>query len=137
MKKNNIEFTSETTAVTSKSFLKEAKVFGTKEYYILKKFKAENPDVVVSAKTIKKNPDKESYKNLSYSNMVAYISELTNKAELIDEFERQKRMAKIAKNRYRYMLNWFKSACFENDIEFEKFRSDLLAKTSEAIEANA
>lgn len=136
MKNNTIVLTSESTAIASKSFLKKAMVFGTDEYYTLKGFKSENPTVKVTAREIKKNPNKESYKNLTYDNMVAYIGELANKNELLAEFERQKRMASIAKNKYRYVLNWFKSACFESDIEFNKFRSEIALGTVVSSETN-
>ena len=123
--KTTIILTSENTAVASKSFLKKAMIFGTDEYYVLKQFKTENPKVEVKAREIKKNPNKDSYKNLTYSNMVAYINELDNRVELLAEFERQKRMSVIAKNKYRYILNWFKSACFENEADFNDYRKSI------------
>lgn len=130
-----IKLTSESTAVASKTFMKNAMIYGTEEYRILRSFKAENPGVVVSAKAIKKNPNKDSYKNLTYGNMIAYINELDNASELLKEFDRQKKMAVIAKNPYRYVLNWFKSACFDNEHEFVEFRKAIsLVDETEASE---
>jgi len=125
MTNTTIRFTTENTAVASKVFMKNAMIYGSDEYKILKAFKAENPNVTVSAKEIKKNPNKDSYKNLTYNNMVAYINELPNRVELIAEFEATKRKSVIAKNKYRYIVNWFKSACFENEKEFADFRKSI------------
>ena len=138
MKNNQIVLTSENTAVASKSFLKKAMVFGTEEYYYLKGFKSENPTVKVTAREIKKNPNKVSYKNLTYNNMVAYIETLKNSAELIAEFELQKRKAVIAKNPYRSVVNWFKANCFESDIEFNEFRETVaIPEVANEVIANA
>ena len=132
MTKTNIVLSADfTSAYVSKSFMKKAHVYGTKEYNELRQFKLENPEIEVKVRTITKNSDKESYKNLTYDNMKVYISELENKDALLAEFDRQKRMAVIAKNPYRYVLNWFKSACFESDMEFASFRATLNSKEFE------
>ena len=125
MTNNTIRFASENTAVASKVFMRNAMIYGSNEYKILKTFKAENPNVTVSAKKIKKNPYKDSCKNLTYNNMIAYINELPNNAELLTEFEKTKRMSAIAKNKYRYVVNWFKSTCFDNEQEFTDFRRSI------------
>lgn len=122
---NTITFTSTTTATASKSFLKKAMIYGTDEYKILRSFRLENPEVKVVAREIKKHEGKDSYKNLTYANMESYMNNLDNGAELIAEFNRQKEMACIAKNKYRYMLNWFRSACFESEAEFAAYRADM------------
>lgn len=133
--KNIITFTSANTATASKSFLKKAMNYGSDEYYFLKKFRSENPDVKISARAIKKNPNKDSYKDLTYNNMIAYINTQSNRIELLAEFERQKQMSVIAKNRYRYILNWFRSACFENESEFVEFRNSIAhIQTAQAVE---
>ena len=50
MTNNTIRFASENTAVASKVFMKNTMIYGSNEYKILKTFKAENPNVTVSAK---------------------------------------------------------------------------------------
>ncbi len=50
MANNTIRFASENTAVASKVFMKNTMIYGSNEYKILKTFKAENPNVTVSAK---------------------------------------------------------------------------------------
>ncbi len=126
MTKTNITFNADyTVATVSKSFMKKAHIYGTKEFEELRKVLADFPEISIKEREIKKNPDKESYKNLTYDNMIAYMKELDNADLLINEFNRQKRMAVIAKNPYRFVLNWFKSACFENEIEFVEFRRSI------------
>ena len=58
-------------------------------------------------KTIKKNPEKKSYKNHSFENMEAFIRVQENGTELMKEFNRQKELAKIQNNPYRAVLAWF------------------------------
>ena len=122
MNKNQIVVVSNSEAFASKTFLKNASIYGTDEYYILKGFKAENPNTTVKARTIRKKANKVSYKNLTYDKMVAYMNELPEASELINEFERQKRMSVVAKNPYRHLVNWFKNACFSSEEEFDAFR---------------
>ena len=43
----------------------------------------------------------------------------------------RKKMAAIAKNPYRYVVNWFKSACFESEIDFINYRKSISLSSSE------
>ena len=105
--------------------MKKAHIYGTKEFNELRKVLADFPEITIKEREIKKNPDKDSYKNLTYANMETYINVLENKDALLAEFNRQKKLAVIAKNPYRYVLNWFKSACFNNELEFVEFRKTI------------
>ena len=126
MTKTNICFNSDyTVATVSKSFMKKAHIYGTKEFNELRKVLADFPEITIKEREIKKNPDKDSYKNLTYANMETYIKVLENKDALMAEFNRQKKLAVIAKNPYRYVLNWFRSACFTNELEFIEFRKTI------------
>ena len=129
---NTIKFadTNCTIAIVSKSFMKSALVYGTEEYKLLKEFKTENPKVTVKVKEIRKNPNKVTYKNLTYRNMVEYIETLPNSEELLSLFETIRIRAKIAKNPYRYTADWFKEVCFKNETEFNKFRETISIETS-------
>ena len=59
-KTSTITIINETTAIVTKKFYKQAMIYGTEEYKIMRTFKIENPGVKVIAKQIKKNPNKES-----------------------------------------------------------------------------
>lgn len=115
----------EKTIVITKAFEKKANVFGSAEYEELSKAIEKHPLFKIEVRTITKHDNKVSYKNLTYDNMVAYINEQPKASELLAEFERQKRMSVIAKNKYRYIVNWFRSTCFTNDEEFNLFRDKV------------
>ena len=75
-------------------------------------------------KTIKKNPDKETNKNLTYENMKLYISVQDNAKELLVEFERELTLSKIQSNPYRAVLAWFLQK-FETYDSYKKFFKEL------------
>lgn len=108
MTKNTIKIMDNNEAQVSKTFAKNARIYGTEEYRIWREFKAENPEFVMVVKTIKKNPDKETNKNLTYENMRLYISEQDNAEELLREFEKELRLSKIQASPYHAVLTWFK-----------------------------
>lgn len=107
MKNMRIEFINETTARVTKAFEKNAKIFGTPEYKLWREYLKENPGSIMITKTIKKNPEKKSYKNHTFENMEAFIRVQENGTELMKEFNRQKELAKIQNNPYRAVLAWF------------------------------
>ena len=128
MTKNVIKMMDDNQAQVSKTFAKNAKIYGTEEYRMWREFKAENPEYVMVVKTIKKNPDKKTYKNLTYKNMRDFIKENDNKKkELEKEFDKQIRMSKIQSNPYRAVLAWFLQK-FENYDSYKQFFKDLEEK---------
>ena len=123
-------------AQVSKTFAKNAKIYGTEEYRMWREFKAENPEYVMVVKTIKKNPDKETNKNLTYENMKLYISVQDNAKELLVEFERELTLSKIQSNPYRAVLAWFLQE-FKDYDSYKKFFKDLeKQKESETKDVN-
>ena len=69
-------------------------------------------------KKIAKNPNKKTYKNMTYANMETYIMAQANAKELMDEFYRQRKLASISKNPYKYVLNWFIEKFQDSDEYF-------------------
>ena len=136
MKKNVIKMMDDNQAQVSKTFAKNAKIYGTEEYRMWREFKAENPEYVMVVKTIKKNPDKETNKNLNYENMILYISVQDNAKELLVEFERELTLSKIQSNPYRAVLAWFLQE-FKDYDSYKKFFKDLeKQKDSETKDVN-
>ena len=136
MKKNVIKMMDDNQAQVSKTFAKNAKIYGTEEYRMWREFKAENPEYVMVVKTIKKNPDKETNKNLTYENMKLYISVQDNAKELLVEFERELTLSKIQSNPYRAVLAWFLQE-FKDYDSYKKFFKDLeKQKGSETKDVN-
>lgn len=127
MNKNVIKMMDDNQAQVSKTFAKKAKIFGTDEYKLWREFKAENPEYVMVIKTIKKNPDKRTTKNLKYENMRKFIKEQDNAEELLKEFEREIRLSKIQSNPYRAVLAWFLQK-FEKFDSYKQFFKDLEEK---------
>ncbi len=114
--------------IITKAFQKKAQIFGTAEYYKLKAVKAENPNATVTTKTIKKNPDKESFKNVSYENMESYISSQPNAAVHMAHYEIVRERSKIQKAPYKYVAKWFVAT-------FPDFRNSPVFETAAATAA--
>lgn len=133
---NTIKIINENTAQVTKTFEKRAKIYGTEEYKLWRKFLSENPNFTIVTKKIKKNSDKETNKNLTYKNMGIYIKEQENADELLKEFEKQKRLSKVQKSPYKYVLEWFKQT-FENYDSYQDFTNKLKKDNSDKpIEVN-
>ncbi len=131
MKKNAIKIMDNNEAQVSKTFAKNAKIYGSEEYRMWREFLAENPGYTMTTKTIKKNPDKKTYKNLTYKNMRDFIRENDNEQkELEKEFDKEIRMSKIQSNPYRAVLAWFLQK-FKDYDSYKKFFKELEEKNNE------
>lgn len=122
--KNIIKIKENNIAEVTKAFAKKAMIYGTEEYRLWRDFLSENPNYTMVTKTIKKNPNKETNKNLTFDNMRTFISEQENSDELLKEFEKQIRMSKIQSNPYRCVLAWFKTEFKNYDSYKEFFKKD-------------
>lgn len=131
MKRNAIITIDETTARVTKAFQRQARIFGTDEYKMWKAYREDFPGAKMETKTIKRNTNKRTYRNLTYVNMGRYIS--VNAPQLLEEFEREKDSAKAQENPYRAVLAWFLEK-FPNYDEYKKFFEDK-DKTAEATAA--
>ena len=68
-----IRLTEDGNALVTKTFQKNARIFGTPEYKLWKEFRHDFPDAQMVTKAIKKNPDKRTNRNMTYENMRVYI----------------------------------------------------------------
>lgn len=130
MMKNAIRTISNTEAQVTKAFAKKAVIFGTEEYKLWKAYREDFPEAKMVTKTIKKNPEKRTNKNLTYENMAAYINTTDNAAELLAELKKQVEMSKIQANPYRAVLAWFLQK-FENYDSYKKYFAELAKKQEE------
>ena len=121
MKKNAIITIDETTAQVTKAFQRQARIFGTDEYKMWKAYREDFPGAKMETKTIRRNANKRTYRNLTYVNMGRYIS--VNAPQLLEEFEKQKDSAKAQENPYRAVLAWFLEK-FPNYDDYKKFFED-------------
>ena len=117
MKKNAIIYIDDTTAQVTKAFEKQARIFGTEEYKLWKAYREDFPAAKMVTKTIKKNPNKKSYKNLTYANMELFITE--QNSELLVELRKQIKLSKVQSDPYRAVRAWFRSE-FPKDDEYKE-----------------
>ena len=125
MKKNAIIYIDDTTAQVTKAFENQARIFGTEEYKLWKAYREDFPAAKMVTKTIKKNPNKKSYKNLTYANMELFITE--QNSELLVELRKQIKLSKVQSNPYRAVLAWFLSE-FPKYDEYKEFWASIEAE---------
>ena len=123
MKNQKLEFINENTVKVTKAFEKNARIFGTPEYKLWREVLKEVPDAKMTTKTIKKNPNKKTYRNMTYKNMELFIEVQENSEVLKKEFERQKKMSKVQTNPYKAVLAWFCKE-FEGYDDYKEFFKD-------------
>lgn len=128
MKKNAIITIDETTAQVTKAFQRQARIFGTDEYKMWKAYREDFPQAKMVTKTIKRNANKRTYRNLTYINMGRFIS--VNKPELLKDFEDVKASAKAQENPYRAVLAWF----LENFPDYDNYKKFFEDKDKAALE---
>ena len=141
MKKTNttsiIRYIDEKTAQVTKAFEKKACIFGTDEFKLWREYKAIFPDAQMTTKSIKKNPDQKTRRNMTFANMKEFIKTQPNAKELMAEYETIQKRSKIQKSPYQYVLSWFEGK-FEgfNDLEQFKAKKEAERSASEATEEN-
>ena len=126
--KNSIVYVSKTEALVTKAFQKRACIFGTEEFKQWREYVALYPAAKMVTKTIKKNPDKKTTRNMTYANMSEFISTLPNSEELFAEFEVIKKRSKVQAHPYGYVQEWFESRV--------KGFEDFIAKKAAEAEAD-
>ena len=117
-----------TKAYVSSSFMKKACVYGSREYTMLKEFRAENPDIEIAVR----KSHSGNNESLSYENMELYIKSKPNAEELLTEFRRVREESVVRRNRHLYVKNWF-VAMFPNYKEAELFQKKAGAADSGKI----
>ncbi len=115
-----IVYVNDTTAQVTKSFQKNACIFGTEEFKLWREYLTYFPNAKMQTKSIKKNPDKKTRRNLTFANMVEYMKTQENSEDLLAEFETMKSRSKIQASPYQYVLSWFE-AKFEGYNDLKQF----------------
>lgn len=115
-----IRYIDDNTAQVTKAFEKKACIFGTDEFKMWREYKAMFPKAVMTTKSIKKNPNKKTRRNLTFANMVEYMKTQENSEDLLAEFETMKSRSKIQASPYQYVLSWFE-AKFEGYNDLKQF----------------
>lgn len=114
-------------AIVSRAFLNKALTYGTTEYHLWKKFKAENPEVVrLVSRTNKKNANRKvNNRHLTYKKMENHLALLPHAETLLEQFEYQKKLSLISSSPYQFVKKWFIENAYDNDM-------NLLQKDIEA-----
>ena len=98
--------------VMDKAFAKNASIVGSREYEMLQQARNDYKDFTVIKRTIKKNPNKESYKGLTYDYMEDYIrthEDAENVKEMLNEFREMRLISQCHSKAFRYPIikKWF------------------------------
>ena len=100
------------TIIMDRTFAKLAENTYSDEYRHLQMVRADYPHYRVERKTIKRNPDKETWKGLTYEYMINYIithEPEENRKDVLDEFAELKLISQChsKSKRYPVIKNWF------------------------------
>ena len=136
--KKSIVFVSETEAQVTKAFQKQAHIFGTEEFKLWREYLAIFPNAKMTTKSIKKNPDRKTNRNLTYKNMEKFLSTLPDSETLLQEFETIKTRSCVKANPYHFTLAWFEEkvshydnfASFIAEVEEERKSAEIVQLAS-------
>lgn len=116
MKTNTLKIDFETNSlIMDRTFAKAAAYVGSEEYNILQNARRDYPSFIVSTRTIKRNPNKESYRGLTYEYMENYIK--THNLSKMDEYKELRLQSECHSIRYPHIKAWF----LKQFPEIEKF----------------
>ena len=117
-----IRYIDDNTAQVTKAFEKKACIFGTDEFKMWREYKAMFPKAVMTTKSIKKNPNQKTRRNLTFKNMVEYINTYpeAEAKKLMEEYETIQKRSKVQASPYQYVLSWFEGK-FKGYNDLEQF----------------
>lgn len=100
------------TIVMDKTFAKRVEDTRSEEYLHLQTVRKDYPNYAVIARTIKRNPNKETYKGLTYEYMENYILSHGNDAEVQEALAEYRSLREIARchgkgKGYPVIKQWF------------------------------
>lgn len=105
--KKSIVFVSETEARVTLAFQKKANIFGTDEFKLWREYLKIYPKAKMTTKSIKKNPNRKSNRNLTYLNMEKFLCTLPDAENLVKQFKVIKTRSCTQNYPYRFVLEWF------------------------------
>ena len=97
------------TIIMNYKFAKSAQDYGSAEYKLLMKIKADFPEMSVSVIAGRKIDTTNIKKRLTYKNIAECISAYANADELLENFEQVKLLSKPLASPYKYVCDWFYS----------------------------
>ena len=124
----NLKVLDDATVQVTKAFAKAAGYYGTPEFEMWQEIKKRFPQARMVFKSIKRNPDKRTNRNMSYENMAAYIREQTEAKVLMAEFQKRVQMSKVQANPYRYVLAWFEKTFADYTDNYREYFAEKAAE---------
>ena len=132
--KKSIVFVSETEAQVTKAFQKQAYIFGTEEFKLWREYLVIFPNAKMTTKSIKKNPDRKTNRNLTYKNMEKFLCTLPDAENLVKQFKVIKTRSCTQNYPYRFVLEWFEEkvsgyesyGSFVEEAEKERRAADVM-----------
>ena len=117
MKRNAYTINHLTATVTvTKSFLKEAGIIGSPAYNEMLRLRRELPQYEITVHEAKKRTSDKPYGNLTYKKMEGYIAAKEGKeSSVLEEFEKVQALAKVQRNPFQYVKEWFLNR-YESDF---------------------
>lgn len=103
-----IDFTNNTIIVNCK-FKAASEVFDTEEYKIIKKIKADFPQMEIIVKKGREQKTSRPNKGLTYEHMEAHMEAYDNADELKEMFELVRTLSATSKSPYKYVRDWFEA----------------------------
>ena len=91
----------------SAAFIRAAADVESKEYKLLVEVCGNHPNYDVIKREIKKNPEKESYRGLTYAYMEQYILTHDLNGDILAYYEELKVRARCHSVRYAHIKKWF------------------------------
>ena len=101
--------------VMDRAFAKASEIVGSEEYNMLQTARRDYPTYSVVRRKIKRNPNKECYKGLTYEYMENYI--MTQCKERLEEYMEMRLISECHSVRYPTIKKWFLCA-FPEVAEF-------------------
>ena len=95
------------TLIMDRTFAKNAEIVGSDEYMKLQMARKDYPKYKVKLRQIKRNPNKECYRGLTYEYMESYIREHANSISILAEYEEMRLISECHSIRYPAMKKWF------------------------------
>jgi hypothetical protein len=129
-----IVYVNDTTAQVTKAFQKNAVIFGTDEFKLWREYLTYFPNAKMTTKSIKKNPDRKTNRNLTYKNMEKFLRPLPDQETLLQEFKIVKTRSCVKASPYRFTLEWFEEkvsgyesyGSFIQEVEEERRAAEVM-----------
>ena len=132
-----IDITTDPATLTiNKTFEKQASIFNSEAYKIIKQLRVDYPKMVIVRTERNKNTNRKS---ITFAQMGQYISIFDENGVLQEQFEKVKAMSKIQASPYKYVKTWFENQFpnYTKQVAFDENGKMSFVEESKAAEGDA